>query len=103
MAVTSPSARIKMVDFLPFEGLRPNLKAGEHIGDRISPPYDVIGPDYLKELQSKPHNITRLTLNPDADKRYTTSSRGTSRPSTSTSRPSTTTASSASAGGSSGS
>ena len=59
-----------MVDFLPFEGLRPNLKAGEHIGDRISPPYDVIGPDYLKELQSKPHNITRLTLNPDADKRY---------------------------------
>ena len=54
-----------MVDFLPFEGLRPNLKAGEHIGDRISPPYDVIGPDYLKELQSKPHNITRLTLNPD--------------------------------------
>ena len=70
MAVTSPSARIKMVDFLPFEGLRPNLKAGEHIGDRISPPYDVIGPDYLKELQSKPHNITRLTLNPGADKRY---------------------------------
>ena len=70
MADTSPSARIKMVDFLPFEGLRPNLKAGEHIGDRISPPYDVIGPDYLKELQSKPHNITRLTLNPDADKRY---------------------------------
>ncbi|MDO5854109.1 MAG: DUF1015 domain-containing protein [Thermoplasmata archaeon] len=59
-----------MVEFLPFEGLRPNLKAGEHIGDRISPPYDVIGPDYLAELQSKPHNITRLTLNPDADKRY---------------------------------
>lgn len=59
-----------MVEFLPFEGLRPNLKAGDHIGDRISPPYDVIGPDYLKELQSKPHNITRLTLNPDADKRY---------------------------------
>lgn len=59
-----------MVEFLPFEGLRPNMKAGEHIGDRISPPYDVIGPDYLKELQSKPHNITRLTLNPDADKRY---------------------------------
>ena len=59
-----------MVEFLPFEGLRPNLKAGEHVGDRISPPYDVIGPDYLKELQSKPHNITRLTLSPDADKRY---------------------------------
>lgn len=59
-----------MVEFLPFEGLRPNLGAGEHIGDRISPPYDVIGPDYLEELQSKPHNITRLTLSPDADRRY---------------------------------
>lgn len=59
-----------MVEFLPFEGYRPNIKADEHVGDRISPPYDVIGLDYLKELQSKPHNITRLTLNPDADKRY---------------------------------
>ncbi len=59
-----------MVEFMPFEGYRPNIKAGEKIGDRISPPYDVIGPDYLKELQSKPTNITRLTLNPDADKRY---------------------------------
>lgn len=59
-----------MVEFLPFEGFRPNMRAGEQIGDRISPPYDVIGPDYLRELQSKPHNITRLTLNPDADKRY---------------------------------
>ncbi len=59
-----------MVEFLPFEGLRPNLRAGEHMGDRISPPYDVIGPEYLKELQSKPRNITRLTLSPDADKRY---------------------------------
>lgn len=45
-----------MVEFLPFEGYRPNIKADEHVGDRISPPYDVIGPDYLKELQSKPHN-----------------------------------------------
>lgn len=59
-----------MVEFLPFEGYRPNIKAGEHIGDRISPPYDIIGPEYLKELQSKPCNITRLTLSPDADKRY---------------------------------
>ncbi len=59
-----------MVEFMPFEGYRPNLKAGEHIGDRISPPYDVIGDDYLKQLQSNPYNITRLTLNPDADKRY---------------------------------
>ena len=59
-----------MVTFLPFPGLRPNIKAGEHVGDRISPPYDVIGPDYLKDLQSRPHNVTRLTLNPDADRRY---------------------------------
>ena len=59
-----------MVTFLPFPGLRPNIKAGEHVGDRISPPYDVIGPEYLEELQSHPHNVTRLTLNPDADKRY---------------------------------
>ena len=59
-----------MVTFLPFPGLRPNIRAGEHVGDRISPPYDVIGPDYLKELQSHPHNVTRLTLNPDPDKRY---------------------------------
>ena len=59
-----------MVTFLPFPGLRPSMKAGEHVGDRISPPYDVIGPDYLKELQSHPHNVTRLTLNPDADRRY---------------------------------
>ena len=59
-----------MVTFLPFPGLRPNIKAGEHVGDRISPPYDVIGPDYLRDLQSRPHNVTRLTLNPDSDKRY---------------------------------
>ena len=56
-----------MVTFLPFPGLRPNIKAGEHVGNRISPPYDVIGPDYLKDLQSHPHNVTRLTLNPDAE------------------------------------
>ena len=67
-----------MVTFLPFPGLRPNIKAGEHVGDRISPPYDVIGPEYLEELQSHPHNVTRLTLNPDADKRYH-GARGTTR------------------------
>ena len=59
-----------MVTFQPFPGYRPNIRAGEHVGDRISPPYDVIGPDALKELQSKEHNVTRLTLNPDSDKRY---------------------------------
>ncbi len=59
-----------MVTFQPFPGYRPNIRAGEHVGDRISPPYDVIGPDALKELQSKEHNVTRLTLLPDPDKRY---------------------------------
>ena len=60
----------KMVTFLPFAGYRPNLSNGEHEVDRISPPYDVIGDDYLKELQSHPHNVTNLTLKQDADKRY---------------------------------
>lgn len=59
-----------MVTFLPFPGYRPNLRSGEQIGDRVSPPYDVIGPDYLKELQSKKDNVTLITLSPDADKRY---------------------------------
>ncbi len=59
-----------MVTFQPFPGYRPSIRAGEHVGDRISPPYDVIGPEALKELQSKEHNVTRLTLLPDADKRY---------------------------------
>ena len=59
-----------MVTFLPFAGYRPDLSNGEHEVDRISPPYDVIGDDYLKELQSHPHNVTNLTLKQDADKRY---------------------------------
>lgn len=59
-----------MVTFLPFKGYRPNVTSGEHIGDRISPPYDVIGEEQLEELKSHPHNVTRLTLSPDADKRY---------------------------------
>jgi len=59
-----------MVTFLPFAGYRPNLSNGEHEVDRISPPYDVISDDYLKELQSHPHNVTNLTLKQDADKRY---------------------------------
>ena len=59
-----------MVTFLPFAGYRPNLSSGEHEADRISPPYDVIGDDCLKELQSHPHNVTNLTLRQDPDKRY---------------------------------
>ena len=54
-----------MVGFLPFKGYRPNIRAGEHIGDRISPPYDVIGDEYLAELQSKEFNVTNLTLKQD--------------------------------------
>ena len=54
-----------MVTFLPFPGLRPELKNNEDIGERISPPYDVIDDDYLRELQSNPHNVTRLTLMPE--------------------------------------
>jgi len=59
-----------MVTFIPFPGYRPALRINEPIGDRISPPYDVIGDDYLKELQSHPNNVTNLTLKPDADRRY---------------------------------
>ncbi|HKM14191.1 MAG TPA: DUF1015 domain-containing protein [Candidatus Methanomethylophilaceae archaeon] len=59
-----------MVTFIPFPGYRPAIKEGEKIKERISPPYDVIDEKYLAELQSNSHNITRLTLNPDEDKRY---------------------------------
>ena len=62
-----------MVTFLPFKGYRPRLQAGEKIESRISPPYDVIGDEYLKQLQSSQYNVTNLTLSPDADKRYTAS------------------------------
>lgn len=61
-----------MVTFLPFPGYRPALKGGESIEDRISPPYDVIGDDYLEDLRSRRNNVTNLTLAPDADKRYHT-------------------------------
>ncbi|MDD4668931.1 MAG: DUF1015 domain-containing protein [Candidatus Methanomethylophilus sp.] len=60
-----------MVTFLPFSGYRPSLRPGENIEDRVSPPYDVISPEQLKELQAKSNNITNLTLAPDADKHYT--------------------------------
>ncbi len=60
-----------MVTFRPFKGYRPRLQAGEKIDARISPPYDVIGEEYLKQLQSNEFNVTNLTLSPDSDKRYT--------------------------------
>lgn len=60
-----------MVTFLPFSGYRPNMRVGETIEDRVSPPYDVISDEQLKNLQAKPNNITNLTLAPDPDKHYT--------------------------------
>lgn len=59
-----------MVTFLPFPGYRPVLKTDERIEDRISPPYDVIGKEYLKVLQDNVNNVTNLTLKPDVDRRY---------------------------------
>lgn len=53
-----------MVAFLPFPGIRPDLK-DEKIEDRVSPPYDVIDETRLAELRSKEHNVTRLTLMPE--------------------------------------
>ena len=59
-----------MVVFLPFPGYRPALKSSERIEDRISPPYDVIGKEYLRVLQDQVNNVTNLTLKPDTDRRY---------------------------------
>lgn len=59
-----------MVTFLPFPGYRPVLKNDERIEYRISPPYDVIGKEYLKILQDHKNNVTNLTLKPDIDRRY---------------------------------
>ena len=54
-----------MVEFKPFAGYRPALKDNEKIEDRVSPPYDVIGEEYLKQLQSHHNNVTRFTLMPE--------------------------------------
>ena len=59
-----------MVTFLPFAGYRPAMRSGESIADRVSPPYDVIGPEELARLQSHADNVTNLTLKQDGDKRY---------------------------------
>ena len=59
-----------MVTFLPFPGYRPALRTDERIEDRISPPYDVIGKEYLRVLQDHENNVTNLTLRPDVDRRY---------------------------------
>jgi uncharacterized protein (DUF1015 family) len=58
------------VTFLPFPGYIPVLKTDEGIDGRISPPYDVIGKEYLKMLQDHENNVTNLTLKPDFDRRY---------------------------------
>jgi hypothetical protein len=41
-----------MADFRPFKGLVPSPSEVESIGDRISPPYDVIDKDQREALQS---------------------------------------------------
>jgi uncharacterized protein (DUF1015 family) len=51
-----------MVDFRPFRGVLPRLSKSEDIADRVSPPYDIISPEEQTKLQSKPCNITRITL-----------------------------------------
>jgi len=51
-----------MVEFLPFKGLIPKLKKEEDIGERVSPPYDVIGEEEKRKLQSYRANIACLTL-----------------------------------------
>ena len=58
-----------MVRFRPFSGHRPVLNDGESIDERISPPYDVISDDELRRLQSRPYNVTRITLG-QVDGRY---------------------------------
>jgi uncharacterized protein (DUF1015 family) len=51
-----------MVDFRPFTGILPHLNKNEDIADRVSPPYDIISAEEQVKLQSKPFNITRITL-----------------------------------------
>jgi uncharacterized protein (DUF1015 family) len=51
-----------MVQFRPFQGYVPNIGAQEKVTDRVSPPYDVISKEELAELQSRPLNVTNITL-----------------------------------------
>jgi uncharacterized protein (DUF1015 family) len=54
-----------MVEFIPFRGLRPQLREAEPAIVRVSPPYDVIGKEQLLRLKSFPHNVTQITLGAD--------------------------------------
>jgi uncharacterized protein (DUF1015 family) len=60
--ITVEMSVLRMVSFSPFHGLVPKLEKGESIGDRVSPPYDVIGPGELKVLQGHDFNVTKITL-----------------------------------------
>ncbi|WP_081633073.1 DUF1015 family protein [Candidatus Methanomassiliicoccus intestinalis] len=53
---------LELVDFQPFKGILPVLGENECICQRVSPPYDIISPEELKELQSHEYNITNITL-----------------------------------------
>lgn len=62
MKGTLDTSCVPMVDFRPFHGMLPRLGRGEDIDDRVSPPYDIISAEEQANLQSRPYNITRITL-----------------------------------------
>src|SRR6185503_18059538 len=50
----------------PFRGLRYNLGQVGSLSDVVTPPYDVISPEFQEELYKKhPANFIRLELNRD--------------------------------------
>jgi len=51
-----------MVDLRPFRGLLPRLTKNESIAERVSPPYDIISQEEQAKLQTRPHNIAKITL-----------------------------------------
>jgi uncharacterized protein (DUF1015 family) len=54
-----------MVEFIPFRGLRPQMREAEPPIARVSPPYDVISNEQLRRLRAFPHNVTNITLGSD--------------------------------------
>ena len=63
-----------MPEFLPFVGTRYDA-AKVKLADVVSPPYDVISPEYREVLYARdPHNVIRLELNHDED-RYDSAAR----------------------------
>ena len=55
-----------MVQIEAFQGLRYDLAHVGSLSDVVAPPYDVIDPDFQKQLyESHPANVIRLILNQD--------------------------------------